>query len=237
MIIKKFSDPEKAGLQLGRDLSEKLTKAKKAGQKILLLLSGGSALRTLEYVNADALGDNLTIGMLDERYESANRNNNFIELTKTNFFRSARKAKTIFFDSSVKEYQSQKQLANKIEKFIRDWLKKNKNGIIMATLGMGVDGHIAGIMPFPENEKLFKRLFIGTNWIASYDAGDKNPYRFRITASITFLKQLDETFAFICGQEKADAFKKISAKTQINIFPAKTLSLIKNITVYTDINV
>jgi len=235
MLIKELTNADIASKKLGNDLSQKLISAKKTGQNVSLLLSGGSALGVLEYIGEDTLGDYLTIGMLDERFDSNNQNSNFIHLTKTKFFRRAKKTKSNFIDTSVKRNQTQKQLANYFEKSLRDWKNKNKNGIILATLGMGADGHIAGIMPFPENEKLFNKLFCGKNWVTSYDAANKNLYPLRVTTTITFLKLISEGFAYICGKEKAANLKKITSHSKISELPCRSLKQIKNLTIYTDI--
>ena len=232
---KKLSDQKTTAQQLGRDLSIKLSEIKKSGQNVLLLLSGGSVLEPLMHIESACLDKHITISMLDERYDPSNQNSNFIQLTKTEFYRRAKKAGCNFIDTSVKRSQTQKELGSYFEKQLRNWKKTNKRGIILATLGMGQDGHIAGIMPYSENKKLFDKLFCGKNHIVCYDASGKNPYSLRITATATFLKSIDQAFAFICGQEKSANFKKITSPGKISELPCRTLKQIKNLTIYTDI--
>lgn len=233
--IKKFFSAKEAACQTGQDLSKKLNSVKKSGRNSLLLFSGGSAFSVLDYIGANALGNYLTICLLDERYDSGNQNNNFIQLTKTDFYRLAKKNCCHFINTSVKGGQTQKQLANYFERELKNWKRNNKKSSIFATVGMGADGHIAGIMPFPENDRLFKKLFCGKNWIASYDAKDKNPHRFRITTTITFLKLIDRVFGFICGKEKTANFNKITSPGKISELPCRALKKIKDLKIYTDI--
>ena len=49
-------------------------------QPVLLMLSGGSAFSILDYIEADVLGPNLTISILDERCSSDSKINNFLQL-------------------------------------------------------------------------------------------------------------------------------------------------------------
>ncbi|MCL5009244.1 MAG: hypothetical protein M1400_02785 [Patescibacteria group bacterium] len=56
---------------------------------ILLLLSGGSALSVTNYVNEELLGENLTIGMADERFTADPELSNFAALQATHFYELA----------------------------------------------------------------------------------------------------------------------------------------------------
>jgi len=231
----KFNSPQETAQELGFDLSQELIALKNRGYKVLLLLSGGSALSVLTHISNNGLGEHLTIGMLDERYDPSNQDSNFIQLTKTEFYRRAKKSGCSFIDTSTKRGQTQKEMGNYFEKNLKTWKKINKRGIILATLGMGTDGHIAGIMPFPKNDKRFQWLFMGKNWVAAYDATNKNLYPLRVTTTITFLKIINSGFVYICGENKAAAFKKISSPGKISELPCRALKQSKKITIYTDI--
>jgi len=51
------------------------------------------------------------------------------------------------------------KLAHRYESSLFEWAKKHPEGKIIATMGIGFDGHTAGIMPYPENPETFARLF------------------------------------------------------------------------------
>ncbi len=224
---------EGAVVKLAEDLSLYLSQNKNKGIRTLFLSSGGSSLSVLDYVSVDVLGDYLTIGVLDERYDETNKNNNFTQLTKTEFYEKANKAGCGFIDTSIKEGQSQEELASFFEKELKEWRSENSNGEIIATVGIGIDGHTSGIMPFLEDENKFTEFFESDKRVVSYDATGKNSFPERVTTTMTFLKQLNRIFVLITGSEKSNAFLQMQKEGSIAEIPARIL---KNITgrVYVD---
>ncbi len=214
---------ESVSKKLAEDLSFYLIKTKEQNVKILFLSSGGSAFKVLDLISSDVFGDYLTIGVLDERYDKTNENNNFTQLSKTEFYKNAKKVECDFIDMSVKEGQTQKELTDYFEEELRRWVDENPNGKIIATVGVGVDGHTSGMMPFSEDAKQFAELFEGNKWVVSYDATGKNKFAKRITTSITFLKNIDKVFVFIIGVEKSDTFLQIKKDGLLAEIPARIL--------------
>ncbi len=228
---------EKTGKSVAKKLSEDLyfylIKANEQNIKVLFLSSGGSAFSVLDYINNNVFGEYLTIGVLDERYDETNENNNFTEISRTDFYRRAKKAGCDFIDTSVKENQTQVQLANYFEKELEEWVCKNPNGKIVATMGVGVDGHTSGMMPFNEDSERFTELFESNKWVISYDATGKNQFTKRITTSITFLKKIDRVFVFITGHEKAYIFSRIIEDGLLSEVPSRIIKKL-NGSVYVD---
>lgn len=218
------------------EISAKLSGFKKKNKEVLLALSGGSSLGILRYIDRESLGKNLTVGMLDERYDKANAGNNFRQMIGSDFGKAAGESGCKFIDTSVKKGQTRSQLGEYLEKRLKGWRKDNPSGIIIATIGMGSDGHISGMMPFPENEALFDKLFNGVKWAAAYDASGKNPFAERVTSTITFLKQVEIPLSYICGPDKIAAFKKIKSRGPASEYPCRALNQLKKIIIYTDIN-
>ncbi len=221
IVVEKTS--EATAKKLAEDLSLYLTKAKKEKRNILFLSSGGSALSVLDLISSDILGDYLTISVLDERYDDTNENNNFTQLIKTGFYTSAKGAGCGFIDTSVKDGQSQEELASYFEGEIKEWMDKNPDGKIVATVGVGTDGHTSGMMPFPENSKQFSELFESDRWVVAYDATGKNQFKKRVTTSITFLNMIDDVFVLITGKEKSEAFLHIQKEGLLAEIPARIL--------------
>ena len=93
--------------------------------------------------------------------------------------------------------------------FLKNWRAENPSGLIIATLGMGLDGHTAGILPYPESADEFHRLFESEAWVCAYNAGNKNPHKERITATLTFLKMVDVAFAFVSGADKKQKLDEV----------------------------
>ena len=225
--------PEDTARHLARDLSAYLAERKNRGESTLFLSSGGSALAVLDFLPEDILGNYLTIGVLDERYDATNKHNNFTQLSKTDFYRRASRAGVSFVDTRVKEEQTQKELADYFEKELRGWVEKNPNGKIVATAGVGADGHTSGMMSFPEDESRFAELFEGSRWVVAYNAGAKNPFSKRVTTTMTFLKNLDKIFVFMVGVSKHTAFLRMQEKGSVADTPARILKELHG-TLYVD---
>ncbi len=201
---------------------------------VLLLLSGGSAFSILEYVSEKTLGENLTVCMLDERYSESAETNNFLQLQKTEFYSLALNAGINFFGSLPRANESKEDFAGRMEKNLNTWITENSKGKIIAVLGMGADGHTAGIFPNP-NAESFKKLYESENLVVSHDLGPKNSQE-RVTITLNFLKKIDFGIAFICGQKKQIAFNSLKSGTSsINHLPVLALKEIKDLKIYTDL--
>ncbi len=238
LLLLKYKNKKDALMSLAKDLSNALGVGKEKGIPILFLISGGSSFEALEFISSDVLGENITIAVLDERYDPTNKNNNFSQLKKLNFFKKAQSAKCHFIDTSAKKEQSQKELAEYFEKSLREWKKNNPKGVIFATAGIGADGHTSGIMPhkYPQEENEFYKLFDSENWVCAYDAKEKNKFPERITTTNTFLRQINKVFIFIFGKEKKKAFLSFK-KNGISVeVPARVLKEI-NGAIYTTNNI
>ncbi len=187
---------EKAGLFLGKLLSQK---------PVLFLSSGGSSLSILSYLRS--LRD-LVASVLDERGD------NLANLQKTKFFQNAKPM-------------------DLTEKNLRDW-----RGRIVITLGIGPDGHTAGIMPFPEDPQKFQKLFDDPDhWVVSYDAAEKNAYPNRTTVTLPFLRRVDHAVVFVCGKEKQRALEKtLAQKGSLPQTPARIIREMGKIDLFTDID-
>jgi len=250
------TDSQSAAAEAGEHLNEFLAKNKKL--PILLMLSGGSCLSIIDYVGPTALGANLSITMLDERFtplEARTKNtaadngglplmgfsqnpeiNNFVQLQKTDFYKDAFEAEASFFGTLPRNGESIEDLRQRWDKNLKTWRKENPNGLIVATLGMGQDGHTAGIMPFPEDPIKFDQLFNNQEWTAAYNAGAKNKYPERVTATLTFLKMIDFGFAYVSGKEKQKKFGRlISRDAKAVELPAAIWHEMKNVKVFTEL--
>jgi len=229
------TDKDSAAAEEGEYLNQFLLENKK--RPVLLMLSGGSSLAALEYIGPTALGENLTISVLDERFSQDPEINNFHQVQKTDFYTLAFKAEASFFGTLPRNEDTMESLAKRWEANLRAWRQENPNGLIAATLGMGADGHANGMLPYPEDEKEFNRLFKTENWITYYNAGAKNKFPERLTTNVTFMKNVDLGFALVCGAEKKPAFERLIKKQgQVHELPALAWHEIKEVKIFTDIN-
>ncbi len=225
---------------------EKLDRALQAAveqkQAVLLLVSGGSALKLLDHLNLDPiilLASKLTIGVLDERYSSDPTINNFAQLIQTKLFAATIDTGAIFIDTRLEAGETASGLANRFEATLKAWTKAHPHGRIIITQGMGPDGHTAGIMPFPENPALFEELFNHSNkWVVTYDAGSKNPYPMRITTTCSFLRQVSLSIFYVTGVEKQAALSQVySASGTLAETPARIVKEMKHVELCSDLQI
>lgn len=167
----------------------------------LLLISGGSSLRVMYdlSMSVDISLSHVTIGFVDERFDSAH--SNFAELM-TMFpdampALASRGAKWI--DTRPKK-QNEREMAEWYETTLLSFA--SHRWIIL--LGMGVDGHIAGI--FPDEEDVFRSRFVATTrWVVGYESHNRFPKRFTLT--FPALSRAEMLLAYIAGKEKKDTLR------------------------------
>lgn len=190
---------------------------------VLFLVSGGSVLKVLDHTDPIVLGKNLIISVLDERLGTLPEASNFLELTKTQFYKEAQVCGVKFVP-------------------IDEWPKLLSGRVVITLMGIGLDGHTAGIMPFPEDPNKFSELFeppLGgetAKWVVGYDAGKKNQYPHRLTATISFLKnKIDYAFVYVSGENKKDILKKVLNSKNLAEYPASVIHSMKSVGLYTDL--
>jgi len=208
-----------------------------SNKPILFLSSGGSALSLLDRYVIDMKAHQLTISVLDERFSDDPTINNFLQLQNTTFYKELMGRGGMAISTVPISSEQPELLVDRFEKALREWRMQHPDGLIIATIGMGEDGHTSGIMPFLENPLLFKQLFESTRWVVSYDADNKNLYKKRVTTTMTFLRtQVDYAVAYITGQSKLSAFQKLLTENKnIEEVPIGVLREMKLVKVFTDI--
>ena len=208
---------------------------KKAGV-FCFLAAGGSALSVLDYLDVSLFGSATTIvGVLDERYSTDPKVSNFAQLTQTSFYQKLLKAGVKFIDTRVKNNETGQALA---ERFANELNKIVDSGLpIIATIGVGPDGHISGIMPYPEDPKRFDELFNDPSKLAIYyEATGKNPIPQRITTTLPLLRKIQYAAGRISGDIKKDALNRITADTgSLALTPARVLREMNEVNIITEI--
>ncbi|MDO8269362.1 MAG: 6-phosphogluconolactonase [Candidatus Levybacteria bacterium] len=224
----------------GDKLDFLLGETKKRGSEVLLLLSGGSSLSLLSEVNPSSLNSRTTVTVLDERYSSDPMVNNMAQIMETDFYKKSKALGVQVIDTRVKNNETRDELAQRFNEGLIDWLAKNQDGVIIATIGMGPDGHISGIMPFSEDPEKFRDLFDNgneNNLVVGYDVGDKNPYSQRVTTTMNMLRRINKAVAYISGENKRSAWSRLTASEgSLAATPARILNEITgDVFVFTDL--
>lgn len=205
-------------------------------RNILFLIATGSSFEILNFIDNKILSQNITIAVLDERYSDDLNVNNFAQLQKTKFYKTALKAKCNFINSFPLSHETHEHLAMKINSDIKDWLSNNPRGKVIATIGIGTDGHIGGIMPNSKESSLYDSINKESS-ILKVDTGGKNKYNLRITPNIKFFqKNIDKAVVYVVGNNKKNVlYELIKANARISALPSKILLTMKNVTLFTDI--
>lgn len=190
-----------------------------AGDKVLWLLSGGSAI-DLEVAIARKLSnirlDSLSVALLDERYGPINhQNSNWYQLEQAGFSLPGAKVYRVLNGREIlpttREFES--------------WLNnayKNSDYKI-GLLGMGPDGHTSGILPGSPALRA-KAL------VCAYSSSDFQ----RITTTAFALGQLDEAVLYAVGRGKWPQLERLQTSISPVTQPAQLLKQVPKLTVFND---
>lgn len=219
------------------DFAKKILEKELSGApgKVLFLTSGGSSLNILDSIQIKD-PRYVTLGLIDERYTIDPKDQNISQLLdKTHVRRIQRKGMKVI--SILDKNLSMEECALLYEKKIRQWKKDNPKGLVIALLGIGRDGHTAGILPYPEHPKLFNTLFESDRWVVAYDAGSKDLHSLRITVTNTFLRYVvDTAVMYMSGEIKKDALAHILVPFGTLVYtPARIVYDMKSVILSTDL--
>jgi 6-phosphogluconolactonase len=207
------------GLIAGR-LSEIIRSKLSEGREVVWLLSGGStiavAVKTASLLNNE--GDHrLTVGLIDERYgEPGHSDSNWRQLELAGFkLEGARKFPMINgreFTDSTEEY----------DKFIATIAKQDSYKV--GLLGIGADGHTAGILP---NSPALS----SSKYVDCYEATDHR----RITLTGNGLRVLDKAIVYAAGAAKKTAIENLTKSMPAAEESAQLLKELVAVDVYNDV--
>ncbi len=207
--------------------------AENRNRPVLLMLSGGSAFEILDNIDTSVIESNLTLSVLDERFSLEPKVNNFSQLALTSFFKYCVDKSVKFISTEVVEGESMERLRDRWNQSIKDWKNNNPNGLIIATMGIGNDGHTAGI--FGGN---YGVDFDGKDWVVAYSVPNEiNEYTDRITVTNTFLKnEIDEAIVYAVGEAKQRAISVLlkEPKSTEEKIPAEVVKEMKKSILFTD---
>ncbi len=175
-----------------------------ATENILFLVSGGSALAVLPYINL-AIPDiqgNLTIATTDERFSTDKNVNNFLQLQSTDFYKIAEGSQVTFINSLPYEYEDLQTFTKRLQVCFEDYYVQHPNTYTIAILGIGEDGHTASI--FPATEQKFNEQYMTNQlYVSVVNESLEHPNRTTITPSF-IEEKIDEVILFAVGSTKCD---------------------------------
>jgi 6-phosphogluconolactonase/glucosamine-6-phosphate isomerase/deaminase len=116
---------------------------------------------------------------------------------------------------------------------LKTWRSQNENGVIIATMGIGADGHIAGMFPGEYDVD-----FASDSWVVWYEVPPEiNQYTKRITVTNTFLQtQVIEVILFATSTKARLLKPLMHVQTEQPQGPTAILKRLPSVTLYTDYN-
>ena len=201
--------------EVASDISETLSAHIEQNDKILLLLSGGSAIVVATNLSLN-LNTNVSIALLDERYgDPMHLDSNAKQLMDAGFDMQNAKTITVLEGDSIQETT---------DRFSRDLIEaKESADLVVAIAGIGPDGHTSGVLPHT----------VGVSSEKSVEHYDGGTYQ-RITTTLTFIKEIDHTFIYAVGENKWPAIKQMLEPGPLEDIPARVYTEAKAVTLYTD---
>lgn len=235
---------EEEGLWIrgARILSEKLEMSGGEGKKCLLLLSGGSAVniyqKLAKYIDLlQVRSDNLAVGQVDERFrpgfqysgflpsETQSSAINSINIEKTGLI-EVLKAKNIPF-YKIPQAGTFREAAFNYDKLLTKLFKVYDYR--MSVLGIGQDGHTAGLLRSYKNEWDKDRLVAGFE--------NRGEFKERITITPKAFRLLDYALVAVSGIDKKDTLERIlrNESEDVNNLPGILIHKIKEVDIVSDI--
>ncbi len=204
------------------DLNKRIVSQLATGRNVLWLVSGGSNIKAsvtiMNNIPAE-LTKQLSVMLIDERFgEVGHKDSNWAQLLKAGF--DAQNAQML---PVLKAGLSLEQTARRYNKLC-DWAIADAD-CIFAQLGIGDDGHIAGILPNSAAATEQVKLAVG------YTSDDYD----RLTLTFPALKSINAIYAFAFGNTKHQALTTLQSKElDMAVQPAQILKQVAEAYLYND---
>jgi len=169
--------------------------------------------------------------VLDERFSPDASINNFLQLQQTEFYARCVAAGVKTISTIVGVDDSLQSCAGEMDASLRAWKQENPTGVVIATMGIGPDGHTAGIFPGSYDVD-----FEGDRWVVGYCVPKTvNEHTERYTVTYTFLKEVvDEAIVYAIGESKEKIVEGLELNScNVKTTPACSMLQMKSVTLYT----
>lgn len=234
MTVTMCATEDEACVRARRVLGASLAECTAAGPT-LLLASGGSSLALLDTVPDDVVWHNLTVGLIDERFgtDAVHRNDAAVAASPLAGAVRVGGGTLLPFPHDAADVLDAARL---YDDAVRAWINRYPDGCVIATLGIGQDGHTAGIMPYPEDSDFFAAMFDDADrWYAGYDATGRTPLPLRVTATLPLLRDVvDRAVVFAAGPDKVSAVASVMDDGPLPtcVVPARIVRLLRDARIF-----
>ena len=204
------------------DLTQRLVQDLSAGRQVLWLVTGGSnipaCVKIMDSIS-DELSRHLTVMLADERYGApGHTDSNWAQLLDSGF-----DGKHATLLPVLQTGDSFEQAAKRYNQLAEQTLDQAE--VIISQIGIGADGHIAGILPDSPAAHETKALVV---------AYDSPPYR-RLTMTFPALQRISADYSFAFGENKRQALTGLEQQALDPIgHPAQILKRLPEAYIYND---
>lgn len=205
----------------------------------LLLLSGGSALGLVEHIDTSLLGPQSTVSVVDERWTYERKDSNYTLLTDLPAWKRILETGIRTIDPRPHEPEDVQDTAKRFDLALKHWHVTHRDGVVIATLGIGEDGHTAGVLPLPHDRESFDALFFHTTTcVRGYTVPPEvNPHTARITVTLGYLERhVDHAIAYATGTNKCEALLALQREDgDVAHTPARIMHTMRNAHLFTNV--
>lgn len=175
----------------------------KVDEKTVLFLSGGNTPKALykkiaEYKSLEVGA----VAMVDDRYTFHQQYSNEIMIGQSGLI-SYLNSKNIAFYKILEFGLSRQKTAEEYDETVRFLLTHFPKSV--AILGIGADGHTAGIPAGIENEELRTK---NQNYVSEFDSFPTEP-KDRVSLTFTALSMIDCLIVLVFGEDKKEVVKNL----------------------------
>ena len=199
-----------------------------AASPTLLMVAGGSWLAVLDLITLTSPGSQVTLCVLDERFSTDPTVNNFVQLRAGTFYQRVTPLGVQSIATVVSEADTLPGFTQRFESNLQTWHRDNADGVVIAAIGWGTDGHIAGIFP-----NTIALAAANEEWLCGYEAS-MIEYTKRITVTPYFLTNIvDYAVGYGVGTEKKSLILQLEANALPPDTPLCLLKQMKSVSVFT----
>jgi len=209
-------------------LAETIGNSLKEGRNVLWVLCGGSniaysvdVMNMLQSFVSKKDMPRLTVTLSDERFGPvAHKDSNWQQLLDKGFDITNVQVLPVLVAVPAEQdlEKTKEEFSIKVKKAY------NKADIIIGQLGLGADGHIAGVLPE-------SRGVVDTSVAVAYEANDFK----RITLTLKMIKKMSVIFVFAFGESKKSVVADLETKDlSMSQMPAQILRQVKDVRMYCD---